>query len=75
MRLAIGWEKRYTAFFDAVKAILNYPEINIYTEIKEFNKSESIFPSDIELNKVKLNDELVDQIFYEYHFKDLTKSK
>ena len=72
--LAIGWGKQYIKFFDAVKTILNDPENNIYTKIKEFNKWDSIFPSNEELNKVKLNDELVDQIFKEYHFKDLTKA-
>jgi hypothetical protein len=56
--LAIGWGKQYIIFFDAVKTILNDPESNIYTKIKEFNKWDSIFPSNEQFNKVKLNDEL-----------------
>jgi hypothetical protein len=72
--LAIGWEKRYNSFFDSMKIILNDPENNLYTKIKNYNQWDSIFPSNEELNKVKLNDELVDEIFTQYHFKDLSKA-
>jgi len=46
---------------------------DIYNKIKLFNKWDSIFPTDIQINKVKLNNELIDEIFTEYYFKDLTK--
>lgn len=72
--LATGWNNKYSFFFDKLKNIVNDPENNLYTKIKNFNKWESIFPSDEQLNKVKLNDDLVDQIFKEYHFKDLSKA-
>ena len=39
-------------------------------KIKDFNKWESIFPDDKSLSKVKLNDELINQIFNEFHFKN-----
>ena len=54
---------------------LLYNEDNIYNKIKEENKWESIFPSDAELNKVKLSESILDQIFKEYYFKDLTKKQ
>ena len=52
---------------------MDEPE-NLYNKISEFNKWDSIFPCDDQLNKVKLNDELIDRIFNEYHFKDLKKN-
>jgi hypothetical protein len=67
-----GWNNRYLFFFSKVKQLL-YNEDNIYNKIKEENKWESIFPSDVELNKVKLSETILDQIFKEYYFKDLTK--
>ena len=54
--------------------IIHEAEENLYFKIQEFNKWDSIFPEDTQLNKVKLNDELVDEIFKQYHFKDLTKA-
>ena len=71
--LATGWDNRYNFFFERVSE-LNHKENNIYSCIQNFNKWESIFPSDEQLNKVKLNDELIDRIFEEYHFKDLKKN-
>ena len=72
--LSIGWDKRYSFFFDKIKLIIHEAEENLYFKIQEFNKWDSIFPEDAQLNKVKLNDELVDEIFKQYHFKDLTKA-
>jgi len=59
-------------FSKKLKELIIEPD-NIYNKIKTFNKWESIFPSDIQINKVKLNNDLIDQIFKEYYFKDLTK--
>jgi len=59
-------------FFSKVKQLL-YNEDNTFNKIKENNKWDSIFPSDVELNKVKLTEPIIDQIFKEYYFKDLTK--
>ncbi len=46
---------------------------NLFNKIKDFNKWSSIFPSDDQMNNIKLNDELIEQVFKEYHFKDLNK--
>ena len=48
---------------EKMKAILETTEQHLFYKIAEFNKWNSIFPSDKELNNVKLNDELVDYIF------------
>ena len=71
--MATGWNNRFF-FFDKLKTIVNEPENNLYTIIKGVNKWDSIFPSDVQLNKVKLNADLMDQIFKEYHFKDFNKA-
>ena len=70
--LQVGWDNRYLFFFTKIKQLL-YNNDNIYNKIKEFNKWESIFPSDKELNKAKLNETIIEQIFKEYYFKDLNK--
>lgn len=70
--LQLGWNEKYLFFFKRVKELIIEPE-NIYNKIKEFNKWDSIFPSDVQINKAKLNNELIDQVFNEYYFKDLTK--
>ena len=48
---------------------------NIFEKIKVHNKWSSIFPSEKQLNKSKLDDTLRDEIFNEYHFTKLTKAK
>jgi hypothetical protein len=67
-----GWDERYLFFFKRVKELIIEPN-NIYNKIKIFNNWDSILPSDIQINKAKLNNELIEQIFNEYYFKDLTK--
>jgi hypothetical protein len=71
--LEFGWNERFNFFFEKISNLMDEPE-NLYNKISEFNKWESIFPSDDQLNKVKLNDELIERIFNEYHFKDLKKN-
>jgi hypothetical protein len=46
---------------------------NIFESIKIFNNWFCIFPTNKQLNKVKLNNELIDRIFEEFHFRDLKK--
>ena len=82
-------EWKISFFFKRIKELIIEPN-NIYNKIKTFNKWDSIFPSDKQINDVKLinwecksinnqkfkaiqNSELIDQIFNEYYFKDLTK--
>ena len=70
--LQIGWDEKYVNFFTQTKKLIIEPN-NLFNKIKDFNKWSSIFPSDEQMNKVKLNDELIEQVFKEYHFKDLNK--
>jgi hypothetical protein len=70
--LAFGWDKNYIGFLKKIHQLLQ-DENNIYEKIREFNNWESIIPEDKELEKVKLNDQLIDRIFEENTFKDLTK--
>ena len=70
--LQIGWDENYIFFFKQIKNLIIEPN-NLFNKIKDFNKWSNIFPSDEEMNNTKLNDELIEQIFKEYYFKDLTK--
>jgi hypothetical protein len=70
--LQIGWDNRYDFFFDRINE-LAFEENNIFNKIKDFNKWNSIFPDDKSLSKVKLNEELINQIFNEFHFKNVSK--
>jgi hypothetical protein len=71
--LSIGWDKHYIKFFTKMSEIIQ-DDNNIFNKVRDFNNWGSIFPSDNEINKVKLNDELVDRIFENFFFKDLTKN-
>jgi hypothetical protein len=71
--LEFGWNERFNFFFEKVSDMMDKPD-NIYNKICELNSWDTIFPNDDQLNKVKLNDELIDRIFNEYHFKDLKKN-
>jgi len=70
--LKIGWDNRYLLFFNKLNDLQN-DENNIFEKIKNFNKWDSIFPEDKFLNKVKLDDNLKDEIFNNFHFKNITK--
>ena len=72
--LQTGWNERYLFFFKRIKELIIEPN-NIFNKIKTYNKWECIFPSDAQIIKLNLNNELIDQIFNEYYFKDLTKKK
>ncbi len=71
--LQFGWDERFNFFFEKMSHLI-HNEDNIYNKIMEVNSWDSLFPNDELLNKVKLNDELIDRIFTEYHFKDLKKN-
>ena len=73
--LKVAWDHRYNYFFDKL-SLFPYNdnvgiEFLIFDEIKKFNKWPSIFPSNDDLNKVKLNDELLEEIFKKFHFVNL----
>jgi hypothetical protein len=70
--LGEGWEKRYTLFFDGLTQLLK-DKSNVFEKIRAFNNWESIIPTDIELNKVKLDTDLTKEIFEKFHFANLTE--
>ena len=71
--LEFGWNERYNTFFERLNKLIQNEE-HLYFKIAEYNSWNSIFPSDEQINKVKLNDDLINRIFVEYTFKDLTKN-
>ena len=70
--LAEAWEKRYTLFFDGLTQLLK-DKSNVFEKIRAFNNWESMIPTDIELNKVKLDTDLTKEIFEKFHFANLTE--
>ena len=75
--LKCGWNNRYDYFFDKMCLFdSNNKKIEriIFDDIKEFNGWHSIFPSNEELNKVKLDDEIREKIFQKFHFVNLVKT-
>jgi hypothetical protein len=68
-----AWDNRYNFFFERVKQ-LKANENNLFNVVSSFNKWSCVFPTDDQLNKVKLNNELIDRIFDEFHFRDLKKT-
>jgi len=48
---------------------------NVFSKIQQLNKWVELFPNNEELKKkIKLSTELLDQIFKDFHFKDLKKN-
>jgi hypothetical protein len=70
--LSIGWDKNYIKFFTKMSEIIQ-DDNNIFNKVRDFNSWSSIIPTDEELKKAKLNEDLVDRIFENFFFKDLTK--
>jgi hypothetical protein len=70
--LAQGFDDKFIYFFEVLKD-LKTDENNILKKIKDYNNWEYIIPHDNELSNVKLSDELVNEIFDKFHFKNLTK--
>jgi uncharacterized protein YaiE (UPF0345 family) len=66
-----AWDANYVFFFEQLKSVFLNSN-NIFNKIMEFNKLTTIFPSD--LKKIKLNPEILEQIFNEFSFKFITKT-
>ena len=60
--LAFGWDNRYNTFFEKLTKIKG-DENHLYNQIQQVNGWSSCFPSDELLNKAKLNEELIEEIF------------
>lgn len=64
------WNKNWFNFLDKLKIIV-YHDNNIFYKIRDLNKWSSIIPYDDELKKIKLNEDIIKQIFKEFHFKNI----
>jgi len=71
--MAYGFDNRFNFFFERLSKIKHDNE-HLYYKIAEYNNWNCIFPTDDQINKVKLNGELIDRIFNEYDFKDIKKN-
>jgi hypothetical protein len=71
--LSFGWNNNYITFFNKIKNIY-YDDNNVFDKIKNISKWTSIFPENELIKKVKLDDDIINQIFNEFHFKSLNKS-
>jgi len=59
-----AWNKKFNFFFEQLEDLVPNPFFkNILEQIRDHNKFSSFFPSDKELNKVKLNNDIIDEIF------------
>jgi hypothetical protein len=70
--LAQGFDDKFIYFFEVLKD-LKLDENNIFKKIKDYNDWEYIIPHNNELNNIKLSNELIDEIFDKFHFKNLKK--
>jgi hypothetical protein len=70
IQVADAWNNKLFFFIKQIGQMMINPDC-LFRKIAKFNDFE-LFPSDI--TKVKLNDELLDQIFKEFSFKKLSKS-
>lgn len=65
------WNKKYIRFMYQVEKIRDNKN-NVFEKIANLNNWSSIFEGDLN-GKIKLNDDILTQIFDEYHFKNLNK--
>jgi hypothetical protein len=66
-----AWNDNYLFFFEQLKKVF-FNVNHIFNKIMKLNKLQTIFPLDVK--KVKLNPEILEQIFTEFSFKFITKS-
>jgi len=64
-----GFDGKYIKFIDTVMELTND---NIFNQIKEYNKWNCVIPTIDEFNKVKLNEQLLEKIFKQFHFRNIT---
>lgn len=69
--LSIIWNEKYTNFVLQLKAIL-LNENHLFNKIKKFNKLTDLIPYNI--TKLKINDEIKDEIFKLFSFKYVNKA-
>jgi len=57
-----AWDKRFNFFFESLE-YLSYDKNNIFEQIKMHNNWESYFPTDKQIDNVKLNETIINNIF------------
>jgi hypothetical protein len=67
------WDENYFFFFKQIHSLL-LNDNNIFNKIAKYNNEEGMLYFAKDLKKIKLNDELLDQIFTEFKFKSLSKT-
>ncbi len=70
--LADAWDDKYNSFFHNVEK-LAYGGNIIFNDIMKFNNWLSIIPTNQQLKQVKLNDDIINNMFEKYKYIDLTK--
>ena len=68
-----AWSGRYFVFFNKMDDLRQTPN-NLLENIKSYNKWSSICPSDKELNKVKLSNEIIEIAFKQIVFQSASKT-
>lgn len=71
LKIECAWNEQYISLFDKMRTVIRKEKTSIFHKIKEFNKHDDIFP--YEFKKIKLNEEIKDQIFREFEFKFLNR--
>ena len=66
-------EQAFQFFLDALSEIHHSQDTHIFHRISELNEWSSMLPTDHEINNARLNDELLDKMFREWHFATLTR--
>jgi len=69
--MSIAWNEKFLFFLTKLKTIYRDDE-NVYKKIQTENKWETIFPPDGKMKSVKISKPVVDEIFTNYKFRNLT---
>jgi hypothetical protein len=69
--LAEGWDANFGFFFKQLRYVFLHPDC-VFNKIMQLNKTDTIFPADVK--KTKLNVDIIEQIFKEFSFKNISKS-
>jgi hypothetical protein len=72
-KLADFWDNDLSFFFGQMQHSI-FDETNIFSKISKLNNWGNFFPDNAELKKIKLNSELLDEIFRTFTFKFITRT-
>ena len=71
--LSVFWDNDLAFFFGQMQQSI-FDESNIFSKISKLNNWGNFFPDNAELKKIKLNVELLDEIFRTFTFKYVTRT-